>query len=59
MTFDHHNEIPADEALHFMQCRECHKWFDMRSLDDVFFHEDHIDRPDCQVPGPGVRIEPT
>jgi hypothetical protein len=40
------------DRQHFMQCRTCGEWFDMRNLDEVFKHEtDHKDRPDIQYAG--------
>ena len=31
---------PEDESEHFMQCRACGQYFDMRDLGQVLHHED-------------------
>lgn len=50
-------ETRPEEREHFTQCRECFKWWDMRSLDDVAFHcGGHVERADLHVQ-PGVRVE--
>ena len=50
-------EIPKQDRVHFTQCEDCKKWFDMRSFDDVAFHcFGHVERPDFNVK-PGVRIK--
>lgn len=51
-------ETPRAERMHFMECEECGRWFDMRSLDDTVFHGfGHVERPDIPSAGPGVRME--
>jgi hypothetical protein len=35
----------------FYRCEECGEMVDMRQLDDVLFHEDHVHRPDIQYGG--------
>jgi hypothetical protein len=30
---------PADEREHFVQCRDCGMWLDMRNLEEVLTHE--------------------
>jgi hypothetical protein len=30
----------------FYKCEKCRQMVDMRQLDDVLFHEDHVQRPD-------------
>ena len=44
-------EASAQDRSHFIQCVECSEWIDCRSLDEVFFHEDHRERPDIQYSG--------
>jgi hypothetical protein len=39
------------EKKHFYRCKQCGEMVDMRQLDDVLFHEDHIPRPDIQYGG--------
>lgn len=51
MSADELAKLPSSERVHFMQCGTCGEMFDMRSLDEVFFHEDHIQRPDIQYSG--------
>jgi hypothetical protein len=36
---------------HFYKCEQCGEMVDMRQLDDVLFHEDHVHRPDIQYGG--------
>ncbi len=49
------NELSESEKRHFYKCR-CGEMVDMRQLDDVLFHEDHVERPDIQYGG-SVRID--
>ncbi len=37
---------PENEAEHFMQCKACGGWFDMRDLAQVFEHEGPLPHPD-------------
>ena len=39
------------EKEHFYKCKQCGEMVDMRQLDDVLFHEDHVHRPDIQYGG--------
>jgi hypothetical protein len=45
------NELDDAEKSHFHRCQECGEMVDMRQLDDVLFHEDHVQRPDIQYGG--------
>jgi hypothetical protein len=45
------NELSGSEKRHFYRCRQCSEMVDMRELDDVLFHEDHLHRPDIQYGG--------
>jgi hypothetical protein len=38
------NELSDAEKTHFYQCKQCGEMVDMRQLDDVLFHEDHVQR---------------
>ncbi len=42
------NELSEVEKRHFYRCEQCGEMVDMRQLDDVLFHEDHVHRPDIQ-----------
>jgi hypothetical protein len=46
--FDH---LSDPERQHFYRCEQCGEMVDMRQLDDVLFHEDHVHRPDIQYGG--------
>jgi hypothetical protein len=50
------NELSEEEKKHFYRCSRCGEMVDMRQLDDVLFHEDHVQRPDIQYGG-SERIE--
>jgi hypothetical protein len=45
------DELPDSEKEHFYQCERCSEMVDMRQVDDVLFHEDHVHRPDIQYGG--------
>jgi hypothetical protein len=51
MTLDEYEQLPADEKEHFYRCEQCGELVDMRQVDDVLFHEDHVHRPDIQYGG--------
>jgi hypothetical protein len=36
------NELEELEKRHFYTCKQCSEMVDMRQLDDVLFHEDHV-----------------
>jgi hypothetical protein len=36
--------LPDSEKQHFYRCEKCGQMVDMRHLDDVLFHEDHVSR---------------
>jgi hypothetical protein len=38
------DELDDSEKAHFYKCEECGQMVDMRQLDDVLFHEDHVHR---------------
>jgi hypothetical protein len=40
------NELSEAEKKHFYKCQQCLEMVDMRQLDDVLFHEDHVHSPD-------------
>lgn len=44
--------LSESEKRHFFyKCQQCGEMVDMRQLDDVLFHEDHVHRPDIQYGG--------
>jgi hypothetical protein len=43
--------LDDSEKKHFCKCERCGQMVDMRQLDDVLFHEDHVHRPDIQYGG--------
>jgi hypothetical protein len=45
------SELSEEEKRHFYKCQKCGEMVDMRQLDDVLFHEDHVQRPDIQYGG--------
>src|SRR5215831_15113384 len=45
------NELDEAEKKHFYKCQQCGEMVDMRQLDDVTFHEDHVHRPDVPYGG--------
>jgi hypothetical protein len=45
------SELSDAEKRHFYKCEQCGEMVDMRQLDDVLFHEDHVHRPDIQYGG--------
>jgi hypothetical protein len=45
------DQLDEAEKKHFYRCEECSEMVDMRQLDDVLFHEDHVHRPDIQYRG--------
>jgi hypothetical protein len=45
------NELSEEEKRHFYKCQQCGEMVDKRQLDDVLFHEDHVQRPDIQYGG--------
>jgi hypothetical protein len=45
------NELSELEKRHFYKCSRCGEMVDRRQLDDVLFHEDHVQRPDIQFGG--------
>jgi hypothetical protein len=45
------NQLDEAEKKHFYRCQQCGEMVDMRQLDDVLFHEDHIHRPDIPYGG--------
>jgi hypothetical protein len=45
------NQLADAEKEHFYRCEQCGEYVDMRQLDDVLFHEDHVQRPDIQYGG--------
>jgi hypothetical protein len=44
------NELSETEKQYFYQC-PCGEMVDKRQLDDVLFHEDHVQRQDIQYGG--------
>jgi hypothetical protein len=51
MTAGDFDELSESEKRHFYRCETCGEMVDMRQLDDVLFHEDHVPRPDIQYGG--------
>jgi beta-galactosidase beta subunit len=45
------DDLDESEKTHFYKCEQCGQMVDMRQLDDVLFHEDHVHRPDIQCGG--------
>ena len=45
------SELDDAEKQHFYKCKQCGEMVDMRQLDDVLFHEDHVHRPDIEYGG--------
>jgi hypothetical protein len=45
------DQLDEAEKKHFYRCQQCGDMVDMRQLDDVLFHEDHLQRPDIQYGG--------
>jgi hypothetical protein len=45
------SQLDEAEKKHFYRCELCGEMVDMRQLDDVLFHEDHVQRPDIQYGG--------
>jgi hypothetical protein len=43
--------LDDSEKKHFCKCERCGQMVDMRQLDEVLFHEDHVHRPDIQYGG--------
>jgi hypothetical protein len=44
-------ELSEAERTRFYRCSRCGEMVDKRQLDDVLFHEDHVQRPDIQYGG--------
>jgi hypothetical protein len=38
------SELDEADKRHFYKCKQCGEMVDMRQLDDVLFHEDHVHR---------------
>jgi hypothetical protein len=51
MTAADFGQLGEAEKKHFYRCEECGEMVDMRQLDDVLFHENHVHRPDIQYGG--------
>jgi hypothetical protein len=45
------NELSDEEKKNFYKCQQCCEMVDMRQLDDVLFHEEHVHGPDIQYGG--------
>jgi hypothetical protein len=45
------DQLGEAEKKHFYRCEQCGDMVDMRQLNDVLFHEDHVQRPDIQYGG--------
>jgi len=45
------NELDDANKKHFCKCKQCGEMIDMRQLNDVLFHEDHVHTPDIQYGG--------
>jgi hypothetical protein len=51
MDANEFNELGDREKVHFYECAVCGQMVDKRQLDDVVFHEDHVERIDIQYSG--------
>jgi hypothetical protein len=51
MNITEFNKLNDAEKRHFYECKQCGQMVDKRLLDDVIFHEDHVQRPDIQYGG--------
>jgi hypothetical protein len=45
------NQLSEAEKRHFYKCGRCGEMVEIRQLDDVLFHEDHVHRPAIQYGG--------
>jgi beta-galactosidase beta subunit len=45
------SELDEADKRQFYKCKQCGEMVDMRQLDDVLFHEDHVHRADIQYGG--------
>jgi hypothetical protein len=45
------DELSGVEKRHFYKCEQRGEMVDMRQLDDVLFHENHVHRADIQYGG--------
>jgi len=54
VTDAQYKKLSKSERKQFKRCPECGKWFDMRDLDDVFFHcvDGHVHKSDIQFREP-------
>jgi hypothetical protein len=55
MTVADFDQLDEADKKHFYRCGQCGEMVDMRQLDDVLFHEDHVQRPDMQY-GASIRL---
>jgi len=51
MTKEDYEGLSESERRHFYKCATCGEMVDKRQLDDVLFHEDHVQRPDIPYSG--------
>jgi hypothetical protein len=51
MNIGDFSELSESEKRHFYKCSQCGEMVDKRQLDDVLFHEGHVDRADIQYGG--------
>jgi hypothetical protein len=51
MNTDDFNQLSEAEKKHFYKCKQWGEMVDMRQLDAVPFHEDHVPRPDIHYDG--------
>ena len=54
VTDAQYKKLSKSERKQFKRCPECGKWFDMRDLDDVFFHcvDGHVPKEEIQFREP-------
>jgi len=59
VTDGEYKKLSKSERKQFKRCPECGKWFDMRELDDVFFHcvDQHIPKTDVQFRSPDIKAD--
>jgi hypothetical protein len=51
MNIGDFNELNDLEKRHFYKRKQCGEMVDKRQLDDVVFHESHVQRPDIEYGG--------
>ena len=59
VTDAQYKKLPRSKRKNFKRCPECGKWFDMRELDEVFYHcvDGHVPKAKIQFRSPDVTVE--